>query len=82
MVVDAVDVPDVANAASPASMPITMVTGTVHERNRQNASTGPMPDWAASFDEAERNPLGAGFVVRGDAEVLIVVVHRPRNGAA
>ena len=43
-VVVAVDVPDVASAASAASTPITIVIGTVHERNRQYASTGPIEE--------------------------------------
>ena len=78
----AVEVPEVARAARPASMPTTRVMGTVHDRKRQKASTGPIPDWAASFVDAERNPSEAALVVEVDPEELIVSFHRLQSERA
>ena len=68
----AVEVLEVASAASPASNPMTMVIGTVHDRNRQNASTGPMFDCVVSVGAADRNPPGVEVVEGVDGELLIV----------
>jgi hypothetical protein len=71
-VVVAVDVPDVASAASAARTPIAIVIGTVQARNRQNASTGPIPDCDGSFTGADRNPSKAALFEGVDPEELIL----------
>jgi hypothetical protein len=63
-------------------MPITIVIGTVQERKRQKASTGPSPDCAPSFEDVDRNPSKAALVEGADPEELIVSFHRLGSGAA